>query len=187
MQELVIHEGGDRRQVSRPQSWRSPPPLRWRDSCPSSREIIHFSFSPSSPPLISFSIGVSWSPSNLSHCYYVYNTQCDETRQKKPNRRCPGGVAAAGRRPRRGPAGPGGAKTLSRNGPTGGMSIETTGTQRFTFLRPFTSWFLSSPSPILAWRKEAGPFQHAHSPFVKFHFLTSLHERNLPNCMSVNI
>lgn len=53
----------------------------------------------------------------------------------------------------------GGAKTLSRNRPAGGMSIETTGTRRFTFLHPFLPTRpLSFPCcPRATARRELGP------------------------------
>lgn len=119
-----------------------------------------FSFPPSSPLRPSLSQSRLHLAASLSRCYYVYNARRGGTLQKRlidgPRRR----GAAEGSPPSS--AGTGGVQRRGENAfaeQTGGMSIETTGTRRFTFLRPFLLAWLSYPSrpPSVRSKETASP------------------------------
>lgn len=149
MQEIERITSGTKT-ISRPQSQGLVP--RWRESREAyarpSREIIRFSF-----PLPSSYLFLDRNFTWLRVCPAVITCimRCTVGFRKKRLIDGPEGRGATEGHPhrRRGPAGPGGARwgstAWSENAfaerLVGGMSIETTGTRQFTFLRPFATRF----------------------------------------------
>lgn len=141
--EIRCKKSGESRAARRRSHDRNPRAQGWREnreiSGPSlpRREIIRFSLS------LSLSRSKLHLAASLSRRYYVYNAL--GFRKKKANRRGPRGVARPwGIRIVDGAwRGPGEARRRSENAfaerLVGGMSIETTGTRQFTFLRPFAT------------------------------------------------